>query len=721
MHSDPAAGGSPSPEIACSAVVYLASRIPDSVTADPSLEILDITGQTTRALGEILPAAEAESYGEEPRYAHFPWRRALVRIPGPKAFRRLRLDRNRHKLTAADLDSAGKLRIGIVGLSVGHAIALTLALEGLAGELRLADFDGIELTNMNRIPATLMDIDQNKAVVASRRISEIDPYLRTKVFTDGLTGENVDEFLDGLDLVVEECDSFDVKVLVRQRCRDLRIPVLMETSDGGTLDVERFDLEPDRPPFHGLVGDLRVEDLVGLDRAQITPLAVKILEPERVTASMAASAIELGHTVTAWPQLAGDVLLGGATVAAAVRRLVQGRPLPSGRVRFDRDTWLDGLDDPLAPAVVPQGDSVDAPAVAPVEISPDELSDIDLIAYAAGRAPSPGNQQPWRIVVDDDAVTIEVDEDRTSTLDVGHRGSAVAVGAALYNARIAAAARGVLDDVEIVADGRTVFGRVRLKGVGAGVESPDHRAELEAVLARGTRRGPGDGSSPAADDLVRLTDVADTDTTRLVALTTREQLTAFGSIAARSDRVRFLTPDLHREMFAELTTDPASPTGIDVASLELPPAMAGMLDVLARADVMALLDEWDAGTALGADAAARVASASAVLMVVQRGTDPADYLRAGAVMEQVWTEAERLGYAVHPMTPTFLYAPDDAAARSLSAGHGDELVALRHELGELCPVADGEAITIVLRLSRSTSPAVRSRRLPAAPVRPARG
>lgn len=29
---------------------------------------------------------------------------------------------------------------------------------------------------------------------------------------------------------------------------------IMDTSDRGLLDVERFDLEPNRPPFHGLAG-----------------------------------------------------------------------------------------------------------------------------------------------------------------------------------------------------------------------------------------------------------------------------------------------------------------------------------------------------------------------------------------------------------------------------------------------------------------------------------
>ncbi len=690
------------------AVLYSESEVPDSLVHDDSIDVADMTAETARALDEILPPVDPALRTENPRFAYFPWRKSLVKIPGPLSFRRLRLDRNRHKLTAADLDAAAKLRIGVVGLSVGHAIALTLTLEGLAGELRLADFDDLELTNMNRIPATLLDIDTNKAVVASRRISEIDPYLTTSVFPDGITSENIDEFVDGLDLVVEECDSFDVKVLVRQRCRELGIPVLMETSDGGTLDVERFDLEPDRPLFHGLAGDLRVEDLVGLDRAHLTPLAVKVLEPARVTAPMAASAIELGHSVTAWPQLAGDVLLGGATVAAAVRRLVQGRPLPSGRVRFDRDTWLDGLSDPLHRTF---DDARATGESARREIPVEQMSDLELITHAATRAPSAGNQQPWQITADDDSVTIALDRSRTSTLDIEHRASAVAVGAALHNARVAAASRGVLDDVEVVADDRTIHGRVRLKGLGAGVHAPEHERELRTLLARSTRRGPGDGSPLGDDDLIRLADVADTEITRLVPLADRARITTFASISDRSDRVRFLTPELHREMFAELTADPADGAGIDIASLDLPPAMAGMLDVLRRGDVMALLDEWGGGAALGADAAARVTSASGILLLVQRGRTPADYLRAGLVTEQVWVAAEQLGYAVHPMTPAFLYALDDATARSLSSNHGDALAGLRREMDELCPVADDEAVTIALRVSRSVSPTVRSRRL----------
>ncbi|MFI8773244.1 MULTISPECIES: Rv1355c family protein [Gordonia] len=699
------------------ATIYTDDTVPADLLSDPTISVLDITESSAAAFAGLLQRSLRNLSDEPPRYAHFPWRETVVRIPGPHTYRRLRLDRNRHKMTLGDLDRAASLRIGIVGLSVGHSIAMTLALEGLGGELRLADFDALELTNLNRVPSSVIDVDTNKAVIAARRIAEIDPYVRTICFTDGISTENIDEFIGGLDLVIEECDSFDVKVLVRDRCRELGIPVLMETSDGGTLDVERFDLDPQRPLFHGLAGDLRAADLVGLDRAATTPLAVKVLEPAKVTAAMAASALELGQTVTAWPQLGGDVLLGGATVAAAVRRFVQGRPLPSGRVRFDRDAWLDGLTDPIAATQPPSTDPTPTDPTPTIAADPpdvDSMSGPELLRYAASRAPSAGNQQPWQIDADDQSVTIALDPTRTSILDVDHRASALAVGAAAYNARVAAASRGLSTRTQVVGAGDRLGVRVALDGDDSpSADDAPAVTDLSAVLDRHTRRGPGDGSPMSGDDAERVAAAADTDRTRAIVLTDRADIERYAAIAARSDRIRFLTPELHREMFAELTDRPGDPTGIDVESLALPPAMQGMFDVIARPDVMALLDEWDAGEALGADAAARVMSSSALVIVVQDSDDLAAYVNAGQITQQVWVTAESLGFAVHPVTPTFLYATDDATARGLSARHGDELVELRRSMLTAWPLREGEVPTLVLRLSRTDETPVPSRREPA--------
>src|ERR1019366_3263167 len=223
---------------------------------NPSLQIVDRLDEQREQFARIIPTPTRALMDEGQRWVYYPWRRAVVRLLAPRAFTMLRLDRNRNKLTRTGQARQRTPGIGIVGVSAGHSIAHVLAMEGLAGEIRLADFDSIELSNLNRVPASVLDLGVNKAVVAARRIAEIDPYLRVVVLPEGVHADNLDAFLDGLDLVIEECDSLDMKFLVREAARTRGIPVIMETSDRGVLDVERYDLEPDRPIFHGLLGDV---------------------------------------------------------------------------------------------------------------------------------------------------------------------------------------------------------------------------------------------------------------------------------------------------------------------------------------------------------------------------------------------------------------------------------------------------------------------------------
>jgi molybdopterin/thiamine biosynthesis adenylyltransferase len=290
---------------------------------------------------EIIPPLSKPLLNEGSRWIYYPWRRAVVRLLAPKSFSTLRLDRNRNKLTRAEQARQRTLRIGVVGLSAGHTIAHVIAMEGLAGEIRLADFDTLELSNLNRIPASVLDLGVNKAIVAARRIAEIDPYLRVVVEPTGVRPENLGEFLDGLDLVIEECDSLDMKFLVREAARERQIPVIMETSDRGVLDVERFDLEPDRPIFHGLLGDMDSSKLANLTTAQKGPYVIRLIGAREASSRGAASLLEVGQTITGWPQLGSEITLGAATVAAAVRRIGLAGDLPSGRVRFDVEEILE--------------------------------------------------------------------------------------------------------------------------------------------------------------------------------------------------------------------------------------------------------------------------------------------------------------------------------------------------------------------------------------------
>jgi molybdopterin/thiamine biosynthesis adenylyltransferase/nitroreductase len=682
-------------------------RLLQELRDDPMVDVMDRADHMASTLERLRPPVAPDLLAESRRWAYFPWRRTLVSILGPRAYARARLDRNRHLITAEEQQRLCALRIGVVGLSVGHGIAHALATQGLCGELHLADFDHLELSNLNRVPATLFDIGVNKAVAAARRIAEIDPYVQLKVFDSGLTPATVDAFIEGVDILVEECDSLDIKALLRETARARRRPVLMATSDRGLIDVERFDTEPERPIFHGLLGDADIAGLSGLTDRDKIPHVLRILEAGSLSARGAASLIEVGHTLSTWPQLAGDAALGVAAVAEAVRRIGLDEDLTSGRGRIDVAAALDGLADPTTR---PRHQRIAADH-ADVKAADDTGDDVvDRVVAAAVRAPSGGNAQPWDIVATRDSVTISVAPQYKSMMDVGFRASAVAVGAAVFNARIAAAAHGVLGPVEYVeSDGETPLRAcIRL----AGDDDADLAQLYPALASRETNRHRGVAQAISDTTADALTAAAASAGTRLNLLTSSSDIGLVADLFAAADRIRYLTPSLHAEMASELRWpgDESPDSGIDVRSLELDADELLTLDILRRPEVMAKLAEWDAGAALGTDTRSRVAGSSALAVITVAGRSLIDYAQGGSALQAVWLTAQGRGLAVQPISPVFLYAQTDDELNQLSPAFAAELRSLQSDFRRVARTAEDEEHVLVLRLTQAPPASVRSRR-----------
>jgi molybdopterin/thiamine biosynthesis adenylyltransferase len=689
-------------EVLAPSVPVDAARIAE-LMADPATEVLDRLAEQHAGLRTVVPGPGTALLDEDAVWVHYPWRRTLVRLLGPTSFRALRLDRNRNKITSEEQDLLGRQKVGVVGLSVGHSIAFVLAQEGVCAELRLADFDTLEVSNLNRIPATVLDLGLNKATILSRRIAELDPYVRIEHVPDGLTAANIDAFVDGLDVIVEECDSLDLKLLVREAARTAGIPVLMETSDRGLFDVERFDLEPDRPAFHGLLGDVGSDDLAGLTTADKVPHVLRLLEAGELSSRMAASMAEIDETLTTWPQLGGDVSLGAATVAAAVRRLGRGEHLPSGRVRIDMAVHLDALASPEAAASV---------LVAPVPVTGPPSDPALAVADAANLAPSGGNAQPWSLRLDGHGLRIVLDRSRSTAMDVDFRGSLVAIGAAALNARIAAAAHGMLGRLVVhpEGEGSDVVAELRF-GRSADVALA---SRYPAVLDRTTNRRAGTPAELAPALVRELHDEVEREGACLHLIDAPDDLEAYAELLAESDRLRYLSPVLHREMIGELRWPGRDQmaTGIDVRTLELDDADLAKLDVARRADVMADLASWDGGRALGTVTRDRVRSSSALALVTVTGTRPAAYVAGGMAVQRLWLAAEVAGLAVQPVSPLSVFAVEDADFTALvPAPYVLRLQELAGRLRTLAGLADGEQLALVLRLSHAGPPTVRSRRL----------
>jgi hypothetical protein len=401
--------------------------------------------------------------------------------------------------------------------------------------------------------------------------------------------------------------------------------------------------------------------------------------------------------------LASDVVVGASALAEAVRRIGVGETLRSGRCRIDVGWALDQLDEPEMgqrhPA--PEVEHTDAPGPSTVD---------DTIITAAMRAPSGGNHQPWHIDAEPTKVTISVAAEHKSTMDVGFRGSAVAVGAALLNVRVAAAARGMLGPVSVVEDvaGSPLRATMTLED-----GSDPSLAELyEPMLARETNRHHGTPQALDDETIKLLTAAAEREGAQLHLLTGRDELSRVAANFGAADRIRFLTPQLHTEMVSELRWpgDPDPDTGIDIRTLELDAADVALLDVLRRPDVMAHLAEWNAGSALGDDMRDRVLASSALAVITVTGAGLADYARGGSAVEAVWILAQREGLSVQPLSPVFLHARSTADLNELSEPFADELGQLQGDFVRLTGIDPEEAIVLVLRFTAAPPTSVLSRR-----------
>jgi hypothetical protein len=78
-----------------------------------------------------------------------------------------------------------------------------------------------------------------------------------------------------------------------------------------------------------------MELVKNLDPASKMGLLMKIVNADHLSDRMKSSLPEIGKTLKSWPQLASEVVLGGAVVAWASRKLLLNKEIPSGRYYID--------------------------------------------------------------------------------------------------------------------------------------------------------------------------------------------------------------------------------------------------------------------------------------------------------------------------------------------------------------------------------------------------
>lgn len=120
-------------------------------------------------------------------------------------------------------------RIAIAGMGgVGGGHLLTLTRLGI-GAFNIADFDTFETANFNRqAGAMVSSLGKPKVEVLADMACDINPNLAIRQFPAGVNEENLDDFLQDVDLYVDGLDFFALSArrAVFAACHRLRIPAV---------------------------------------------------------------------------------------------------------------------------------------------------------------------------------------------------------------------------------------------------------------------------------------------------------------------------------------------------------------------------------------------------------------------------------------------------------------------------------------------------------------
>lgn len=269
-------------------------------------------------------------------WIYYPAQRKAISSLQERDYTIIRTARNRNVITAREQLNYRKIKIGIIGLSIGSIALSSLVATGGPRTIKIADNDVIEITNLNRMWATLLDVGELKVRTAARNTWELDPFANIYACKDKITLETIQDFITSrpsINILIDAMDSLPVKIKARSICKDLGIPVIMASSnaDGVILDVERYDLDRDLEPFHGRLGSIKPEDFRYMDYNEWLDKALRMVDKSLLNERVVESIAELNKTVAGIPQLSTTVQLGAAATAYAVRMIANNKPLASKR------------------------------------------------------------------------------------------------------------------------------------------------------------------------------------------------------------------------------------------------------------------------------------------------------------------------------------------------------------------------------------------------------
>jgi adenylyltransferase/sulfurtransferase len=142
-------------------------------------------------------------------------------------------------------------RVLIVGLGgLGSPVAMYLAAAGV-GSLTLADFDAVDLSNLQRqILHTTERIGMTKVASAERSLAALNPDIELAGYRGSINSETLPGLVCGVDAVVDCSDNFATRFAVNEACFQTGVPLIAGAAIRTEGQVAAFSGKPGGPCYH---------------------------------------------------------------------------------------------------------------------------------------------------------------------------------------------------------------------------------------------------------------------------------------------------------------------------------------------------------------------------------------------------------------------------------------------------------------------------------------
>ncbi|EIM63812.1 ThiF family adenylyltransferase [Desulfobacter postgatei] len=584
--------------------------------------------------------------------------------------------RNIGLLTRAEQKKLKRAKIAIPGMGgVGGLHLITMVRSGV-GNFHISDFDVFEPVNINRqYGAHTGCFGKPKLDVMKEQALLINPHINIKTFPHGIKPDNIDAFLEGVDVVLDGLDffCFDIRRQLFKRAREKGIYVVTAGPMGFSSALLVF--APNQgmgfDEYFNIVENMSPEEKSLSFALGLAPRATHIKYMDFSTVNLKQ---EAGPSLNVACQICAG--MAGTEALRIILNRKGLKPVPhyfqfdpflmklrKGKLHFGNRNPIQRMKIGIvkkmiesrknkAPVNIPE-----IPQISSMEKTPLPEKALRYLVMAGIQAPSGDNAQPWKFSITDNQVSVWIDPDADhSFFNVNQIASIISCGAAIENINVAAGLFGVEPEIELKDNLSGIGARIHFKPMAHVQKDPLH----EFIWKRHTNRTMfrRESFSKSALNLIDGV-ISGFPGAKLHVVTQREDIKKLAKIVYTIDRIRTEHRSLHEHLMKMIRFSPGevekTGDGLPLKNLQAGPAGEIFLKISKPWAVMNAFNNAGIGRMVAFHSYQGIINSSAVILLTVEGSGNKDFLVGGRALERVWLELTRQGYHIQPMTAITLF------------------------------------------------------------------